>query len=102
MFREVDVPVLGIVENMSVYRCPECGHTEHIFGSGGGRRTADELGIPLLGEVPIDPRVAASGDSGTPAVLAHPDSPVAEAFRKIADAVAERLGVDTVARSASE
>jgi len=104
MFREVDVPVLGIVENMSVYRCPECGHTEHIFGSGGGRRTADELGTPLLGEVPIDPRVAASGDSGTPAVLAYPDSAVAEAFRKIADAVAERLGlgVDTVARTASE
>jgi len=88
MFREVDVPVLGIVENMSVYTCPECGHTEHIFRSGGGRRTADELGVPLLGDVPIDPRVAESGDSGTPAVLAYPDGAVAAAFAKIADAVA--------------
>ena len=87
MFREVDVPVLGIVENMSVYTCPECGHAEHIFRSGGGRRTAEELGVPLLGDVPIDPRVAVSGDSGTPVVLAHPDSDAARAFTIIAERV---------------
>ena len=91
MFREVDVPVLGIVENMSVYHCPECGHEAHIFRSGGGRRTADELGVPLIGSVPIDPQVAEAGDAGTPVVLAYPDSGVAEAFRGIAEVVAEAL-----------
>ncbi len=91
MFREVDVPVLGIVENMSVYHCPECGHEAHIFRSGGGRRTADELGVPLIGSIPIDPQVAEAGDAGTPAVLAYPDSAAAEAFQGIAEVVAEAL-----------
>jgi len=91
MFEEVDVPVLGIIENMSGYTCPECGHEAHIFRSGGGKRTADELGIPLLGGVPIDPSVAESGDAGTPVVLADPDSVVAAAFQNIADAVEEIL-----------
>jgi len=91
MFREVDVPVLGIIENMSVYTCPECGHEEHIFRSGGGRRTAEELGIPLLGDVPIDRRIAEAGDSGTPMVIAHPDSAAAQAFGRIAEAVAATL-----------
>ncbi len=91
MFHEVDVPVLGIVENMSVYTCPECGHAEHIFRAGGGGRTAKELGVPLLGDVPIDPRVAECGDGGTPAVIEHPDSEVAQAFGKIAEQVAEAL-----------
>jgi len=91
MFREVDVPVFGIVENMSVYTCPECGHAEHIFRSGGGKRTSDELGVPLLGDIPIDPRIAECGDAGTPAVLAHPDSDAAVAFGAIADAVAGLL-----------
>ncbi len=91
MFREVDVPVLGIVENMSVYRCPECGHEEHIFRSGGGLRTAEELGVPLLGVIPIDPRVAECGDAGTPMVTTHPDSEVAAAFRKIGARVIETL-----------
>jgi ATP-binding protein involved in chromosome partitioning len=91
MFREVDVPVLGIVENMSVYTCPECGHVEHIFRSGGGKRTAQELGVPLLGDIPIDRRVAECGDAGTPSVLAHPDSEVARAFGAIAATVAAGL-----------
>jgi ATP-binding protein involved in chromosome partitioning len=91
MFEEVDVPVIGLIENMSVYTCPECGHQAHIFRSGGGQKTADELGVPLLGAVPIDPAVAESGDAGLPAVLAYPDSAVATAFEKIADAVEEVL-----------
>jgi ATP-binding protein involved in chromosome partitioning len=91
MFHEVNVPVLGIVENMSVYTCPECGHAEHIFRAGGGRRTADELGVPLLGDVPIDPRVAQCGDAGTPAVIEHPESEVAKAFGSIATLVADAL-----------
>ncbi|MFQ5743345.1 MAG: Mrp/NBP35 family ATP-binding protein [Acidobacteriota bacterium] len=84
MFREVEVPVLGIIENMSSYRCPECGHQAHIFKQGGGKRTAEELGVPLLGGVPIDPRVAECGDAGTPVVTRYPDSEVATVFRDIA------------------
>ena len=91
MFREVDVPVFGIVENMSVYHCPNCGHEEHIFRSGGGRRTAEELGVPLLGDVPIDPRVAEAGDAGTPVVLAHPDSKAAQAFSGIAKGLLQAI-----------
>jgi len=92
MFREVDVPVLGIIENMSVYTCPECGHSEHIFRSGGGRRTADELSVPLLGTIPIDRRVAECGDAGTPMVLVYPDSEASRVFGDIAVAVAAVLG----------
>ena len=76
---------------MSVFACPECGHHEHIFRSGGGRRTADELGVPLLGDVPIDPRIAECGDAGTPAAMQYPDSDIAAAFGNIADKVAQTL-----------
>jgi ATP-binding protein involved in chromosome partitioning len=87
MFRKLEVPVFGIVENMAHYRCPECGHTEHVFGSGGGRRTAEALEIPLLGEIPIDPMVAVGGDTGKPVVLERPESPAAQAFQKLADSI---------------
>ena len=73
MFNKLEVPVLGIVENMSVYQCPECGHVEHIFGSGGGQRTAEELEVPLLGSIPLDPAVVAGGDTGKPVVIDRPD-----------------------------
>ena len=91
MFREVDVPVLGIVENMSVFHCPECGHPEHIFRADGGKKTAEELEVPLLGDVPIDRRIAECGDAGTPAVMAHPESDVARVFGEIAKKVTEAL-----------
>ena len=84
MFRKLEVPVLGIVENMSVYECPECGHIEHIFGAGGGRRTADELGVPLLGSIPLDPAIVTGGDSGNPVVAERPDSPAGRAFTELA------------------
>ncbi len=87
MFQEVDVPVFGIVENMSVFYCPECGHESHIFTTGGGRRTADELGVPFLGALPLDPEIALAGDSGTPYVVQRPDSPVAATFREVAQNV---------------
>jgi ATP-binding protein involved in chromosome partitioning len=87
MFRKLEVPVFGIVENMAHYSCPECGHIEHVFGSGGGRRTAESLEIPLLGEIPIDPMVAVGGDTGKPVVLERPESPAAGAFRQLADAI---------------
>jgi len=90
MFRKLDVPVLGIVENMAHYQCPECGHTENIFGSGGGRRTADALEVPLLAEIPIDPMVAISGDTGKPVVLERPDSAAAKAFTQLAGSLIDR------------
>ena len=84
MFRKLEVPVLGIVENMSVYECPECGHVEHIFGAGGGRRTADELGVPFLGSIPLDAAIVTGGDSGKPVVTERPDSPAGRAFTELA------------------
>jgi ATP-binding protein involved in chromosome partitioning len=89
MFRKLETRVLGIVENMSGFECPECGHVEPIFGAGGGARTADELGLPLLGSVPLDPAVVVGGDTGAPVVLERPDSPSAKAFAEIAERVAE-------------
>jgi ATP-binding protein involved in chromosome partitioning len=92
MFQKVNVPVLGIVENMSYYICPQCGHREEIFKHGGGRRTAEQLKVPFLGEIPLDPKVAIGGDSGEPIVAAEPKSGVTEAYLKIAEEIARQLG----------
>lgn len=92
MFQKVNVPVLGIIENMSYYECPKCGNRDHIFRQGGGQRTADLLGVPFLGEVPIDPRVALAGDGGTPIVAAEPESLAAKAFLALAEHVAKTVG----------
>jgi len=91
MFQKVNVPVLGIVENMSYYLCPECGHREEIFKHGGGRRTADQLHVPFLGEIPLDPEVAIGGDAGRPIVAAEPRSPVTEAYLRIAEAIVKQV-----------
>jgi len=91
MFRKLEVPVLGIVENMSVYECPECGHIEHIFGDGGGLRTAEELGVPLLGSIPLDAAIVAGGDSGKPVVSERPDSPAGRAFTELAEKLSARF-----------
>ena len=88
MFAEVRVPVMGVIENMS-YFVGEDGKRYELFGAGGGKKLADEVGVKLLGEVPIDPRVAQSGDRGEPLVRSQPDSPAAEAFKKLAEVVAE-------------
>lgn len=92
MFRQLEVPVLGIVENMSVYKCPECGHEEHVFGAGGGQRTAESLDVPFLGGVPLDPAIVAGGDLGKPVVLERPDSPAGRTFVDLANKLIERLG----------
>ena len=93
MFRKVNVPVLGIIENMSYFICRHCGQREEIFGHGGGKKTAEMLGVPFLGEIPIDPKVVVGGDSGEPIVSLDPGSPASQAFfdfaRKIAAAVEE-------------
>ena len=84
MFQHVGVPVLGIVENMSWFECPHCGDRTPLFGSGGGARLADELGIPLLGQIPIAPRIVPDSDAGVPIVVGDPDSPASEALRALA------------------
>jgi ATP-binding protein involved in chromosome partitioning len=96
MFREVKTPVLGIVENMSYFICPHCGERSDIFGTGGGRRTAERYDVPLLGEIPIDPLVREGGDTGQPIVLAAPESPTAQAFRDAARRAAGRLSIEAV------
>jgi ATP-binding protein involved in chromosome partitioning len=90
MFREVRVPVLGIVENMS-YFVGDDGKRYDIFRHGGGRKLAAEAGVPFLGEIPIDPRVAECGDGGDPIVHKYPDSPVAKAYRALAATVLQQL-----------
>jgi len=94
MFEKVSVPVLGIIENMSVYVCAQCGHAEHIFGAGGGARLAAESGVTLLGELPLDPRIREQTDGGRPTVVAEPDSELTrcyiEAARRTAAALARR------------
>ena len=82
MWQRVEVPVLGLVENMSGYVCPSCGHHEEIFLRGGGRRLAARAGIPFLGEIPLQPAVSRAGDEGTPIVVREPESKVAEIFAR--------------------
>ena len=84
MFQRVGVPVLGIVENMSYFVCDCCGTRTALFGEGGGRKLADELGLPLLGEIPLQPEVRTSGDEGKPMVAAAPESPVSKAVLEVA------------------
>jgi ATP-binding protein involved in chromosome partitioning len=94
MFEKVNVPVLGIVENMSVHVCSNCGHVEHLFGAGGGARMAAQYGVELLGELPLDARVREEADGGAPTVVAAPDSPHAAPYflmaRRTAAALARR------------
>jgi len=97
MFQKVNVPMLGIVENMSYFICGKCGERTEIFSYGGGERAAENLGIPFLGRVPIDPAIRAGGDTGMPIVVADPASPQAKAFMDIASKVAARISVLTAA-----
>ena len=92
MFQKVNVPVLGIVENMSYFLCPKCGHREEIFKHGGGKRTAEQLNVPFLGEIPLDPKVVIGGDSGRPIVASEEKSEVTEAYLRIAESIKKTLG----------
>ena len=89
MFQKTQVPVLGIVENMSTFVCPHCGTESHIFGHGGARETAHRLGTAFLGEIPLVPKIRETSDAGTPIVAAAPDSPESRAFMAIAEKVAQ-------------
>ncbi len=93
MFEKVDVPVLGVVENMSTHVCSHCGHEEHIFGEGGGRRMARENDVPFLGALPLDSRIREETDSGKPTVVAEPESRIALIYRDVARRVAARLSL---------
>lgn len=92
MFQKVNVPLLGIIENMSFFVCGHCGERTEIFSHGGGERAAEKLGIPFLGRIPIDPAIRDGGDSGHPIVTADPASPQAEAFREIAKKIMGAVG----------
>ena len=101
MFRKVDVPVFGIVENMSYFACPNCGEVTHIFSHGGARKVAEQLGMEFLGEVPLDLAIRETSDGGQPIVISQPESPHAEAFMTIAARVAEKVAPGTgVSRAA--
>ncbi|HYG06417.1 MAG TPA: iron-sulfur cluster carrier protein ApbC [Stenotrophomonas sp.] len=91
MFEKVEVPVLGIVENMAVHTCSNCGHTEHLFGEGGGQRMAAQYGVPLLGSLPLEIAIREQGDAGTPIVAAAPESAAAQAYLAAATRLAEEL-----------
>ncbi len=91
MFRQTEVPILGLIENMSYFVCSRCQQTSAIFGEGGGEQTARAFGVPLLGQVPLDPRMRASADAGTPLVQAFPESPAAQALEHMAGQIVEAL-----------
>ncbi|MEO8294804.1 MAG: Mrp/NBP35 family ATP-binding protein [Gemmatimonadota bacterium] len=92
MFERVNVPVVGIIENMSGFVCPDCGSRHELFSTGGGDRLADEVGVPLLGRVPLQAQLADQADAGKPVVVAQPDSPAAQALIAIAESLPQRLG----------
>jgi ATP-binding protein involved in chromosome partitioning len=91
MFRKMNVPILGVVENMAGFACPHCGHATAIFGEGGGAKLAREFDVPVLGSIPIDLETRVGGDTGEPIVVARPSSPQADAFRRMAAGVRDRL-----------
>jgi ATP-binding protein involved in chromosome partitioning len=95
MFRKVNVPVIGIVENMATFVCPHCGHETNIFKKDGGRNTADLLGTAFLGSIPLDPKIVLGGDAGVPITVAEPKGPHAASFRQVAEAVVEEVARQT-------
>ncbi len=95
MFRKVNVPVLGIIENMSTFVCPHCGQETDIFKKGGGRKTADLLDTAFLGSIPLDPKIVLGGDAGVPITVAEPKGPHAASFRQVAEAVVSEVARQT-------
>jgi ATP-binding protein involved in chromosome partitioning len=93
MFEKVQVPVLGIVENMSIHICSNCGHEEHIFGSGGGERMAEQYHVDFLGGIPLDAHIREDTDSGRPTVVKDPEGRVAQIYREIAMRASAKLSL---------
>ena len=95
MFRSLNVTPLGLVENMSWYVCPECGHEHHVFGHGGAERAAQRLGVPFLGAIPLHEDIRVEADGGAPIVVSKPDSPAARAFTELASRIAARTSIQS-------
>ena len=93
MFQQTKVPILGIVENMSYYVCPHCGGRDEIFGHGGAAQASEALRVPFLGGIPLDKAIRVSSDSGTPMVLADPESSSGKAFRDVAGKLAQQISI---------
>src|SRR5215467_5069785 len=98
MFRTLNVTPLGLIENMSWYVCPECGHEHHVFGHGGAERAAHRLGVPFLGAIPLHEDIRVESDGGAPIVVSRPDSPAAKAFSDLAAQVAARTSIQSFRR----
>src|SRR5262249_39323821 len=93
MFKQLEVPVIGVIENMRYFICPGWSEKHGLVGRGGGRRNAPTFDVPFLGQVPLQPNVRTGGDEGQPVVMADPDSPAAQAFANVAGAVARQVSV---------
>ncbi len=93
MFHKLNVPILGVVENMSIYHCPHCGHEEHLFGAGGGEKLAQQYGLTMLGSIPLDIKIREMTDSGHPPVAKEPAGPHAKAFYAVAEKVIAKLAL---------
>jgi ATP-binding protein involved in chromosome partitioning len=91
MFEKVNIPILGIVENMSIHICSQCGHAEHIFGTGGGEQMCKDYGVEFLGSLPLEMAIREMADGGKPTVVGAPDSPTAEIYRAIARRIAVKI-----------
>lgn len=89
--KELNVPVIGVIENMSGFVCPKCGTRVDIFKAGGGRKMAEDLGVPFLGSIPIDPQICADSDDGVPFIIRHRDSPASKAFMDIVEKIEKYL-----------
>jgi ATP-binding protein involved in chromosome partitioning len=98
MFEKVEIPILGIVENMSWYKCPACGHTDEIFSHGGGKRLAQETGTDFFGDIPIDTRIRFGGDAGVPITIASPDSDNAQRFMQLATKTAIKIATAVLSK----
>jgi len=92
--RKMEVPIFGLVENMSSMVCPHCGQLVEVFGGNGGARVAEEMSVELLGSIPMDPRISTDSDEGTPFIVRHPDSPAAKAFKKIVQKIEKKVKED--------
>jgi ATP-binding protein involved in chromosome partitioning len=91
MFEKVGIPILGIVENMSLHNCSKCGHEEHIFGEGGGNRMGTDYNVEMLGSLPLDINIRQHADSGKPTLVSDPDGRISEIYRQIARRVAVKI-----------
>jgi ATP-binding protein involved in chromosome partitioning len=99
MFEKVGVPILGVVENMAVYCCPNCGHSAHIFGADGGRKMAEQYGVDYLGALPLNLSIREQADTGRPTVVAEPDGEIAAIYKKVARQVAVKIAAKSTEHS---